>query len=220
MRLLALAVPLRRLGHLQPVFSCFPLSGVFAAQDILAEYLALFSFADMLLEEALRCACAALLGIRDAITSSLLFTHPGCICSPNRSRGCPRTPHTSAMDAWCAALPRPALPPHVVAPGPLTPAPWLHVLAEVCGRSWLNNFRLPGEAQMIDRLMNAFAAKYCECNPGVRVCARMRACLQGCWRRHNSHTHSLSHSLLPASLHFPCAAPPHTPSPLDPPPSM
>ncbi len=38
-------------------------------------------------------------------------------------------------------------------------------------RAWLQEFRLPGEAQMIDRLMNAFSAKYCQCNPSVRASA-------------------------------------------------
>ncbi|KNC73559.1 hypothetical protein SARC_13883, partial [Sphaeroforma arctica JP610] len=32
-------------------------------------------------------------------------------------------------------------------------------------RLFLDGFRLPGEAQKIDRLMEKFAARYCECNP-------------------------------------------------------
>lgn len=32
-------------------------------------------------------------------------------------------------------------------------------------RSFLTGFRLPGEAQKIDRIMEKFAARYCECNP-------------------------------------------------------
>ncbi|KAF0301335.1 Brefeldin A-inhibited guanine nucleotide-exchange protein 1 [Amphibalanus amphitrite] len=32
-------------------------------------------------------------------------------------------------------------------------------------RQFLDGFRLPGEAQKIDRLMEKFASKYCECNP-------------------------------------------------------
>ena len=32
-------------------------------------------------------------------------------------------------------------------------------------RMFLGGFRLPGEAQKIDRLMEKFAARYCECNP-------------------------------------------------------
>lgn len=32
-------------------------------------------------------------------------------------------------------------------------------------RKFLAGFRLPGEAQKIDRLMEKFAARYCECNP-------------------------------------------------------
>uniref|UniRef100_A0A1B6EEA2 SEC7 domain-containing protein n=1 Tax=Clastoptera arizonana TaxID=38151 RepID=A0A1B6EEA2_9HEMI len=32
-------------------------------------------------------------------------------------------------------------------------------------RSFLEGFRLPGEAQKIDRLMEKFASRYCECNP-------------------------------------------------------
>jgi Sec7-like guanine-nucleotide exchange factor len=38
---------------------------------------------------------------------------------------------------------------------------------DVALRSFLQPFRLPGEAQKIDRLMEAFAARYCHCNPGV-----------------------------------------------------
>jgi brefeldin A-inhibited guanine nucleotide-exchange protein len=30
---------------------------------------------------------------------------------------------------------------------------------------FLEGFRLPGEAQKIDRLMEKFASRYCECNP-------------------------------------------------------
>jgi brefeldin A-inhibited guanine nucleotide-exchange protein len=32
-------------------------------------------------------------------------------------------------------------------------------------RKFLAGFRLPGEAQKIDRLMEKFAARFCECNP-------------------------------------------------------
>lgn len=32
-------------------------------------------------------------------------------------------------------------------------------------RLFLEKFRLPGEAQKIDRLMEKFASRYCECNP-------------------------------------------------------
>lgn len=34
-------------------------------------------------------------------------------------------------------------------------------------RQFLWSFRLPGEAQKIDRMMEAFARRYCNCNPGV-----------------------------------------------------
>uniref|UniRef100_A0A8C0EKY9 SEC7 domain-containing protein n=1 Tax=Bubo bubo TaxID=30461 RepID=A0A8C0EKY9_BUBBB len=34
-------------------------------------------------------------------------------------------------------------------------------------RQFLWSFRLPGEAQKIDRMMEAFANWYCKCNPGV-----------------------------------------------------
>lgn len=37
----------------------------------------------------------------------------------------------------------------------------------LCDRQFLWSFRLPGEAQKIDRMMEAFAARYCECNPHV-----------------------------------------------------
>ena len=32
-------------------------------------------------------------------------------------------------------------------------------------RIFLEGFRLPGEAQKIDRLMEKFASRYCDCNP-------------------------------------------------------
>lgn len=32
-------------------------------------------------------------------------------------------------------------------------------------RMFLDGFRLPGEAQVIDRLMEKFASRYFECNP-------------------------------------------------------
>jgi len=31
-------------------------------------------------------------------------------------------------------------------------------------RRFLDGFRLPGEAQKVDRLMEKFASRYCECN--------------------------------------------------------
>ena len=31
-------------------------------------------------------------------------------------------------------------------------------------RKFLDNFRLPGEAQKIDRLVEKFASRYCQCN--------------------------------------------------------
>lgn len=34
-------------------------------------------------------------------------------------------------------------------------------------RQFLWSFRLPGEAQKIDRMMEAFAQRYCQCNSGV-----------------------------------------------------
>lgn len=36
-------------------------------------------------------------------------------------------------------------------------------------RHFLEGFRLPGEAQKIDRLMEKFASRYCECNPNVTL---------------------------------------------------
>lgn len=32
-------------------------------------------------------------------------------------------------------------------------------------RLFLSKFRLPGEAQKIDRIMESFAKRYCYCNP-------------------------------------------------------
>lgn len=34
-------------------------------------------------------------------------------------------------------------------------------------RMYLAGFRLPGEAQKIDRIMEKFSSRYCECNPGI-----------------------------------------------------
>lgn len=36
-------------------------------------------------------------------------------------------------------------------------------------RHFLEGFRLPGEAQKIDRLMEKFASRYCECNPNLTL---------------------------------------------------
>lgn len=36
-------------------------------------------------------------------------------------------------------------------------------------RHFLENFRLSGEAQKIDRLMEKFASRYCECNPNLSI---------------------------------------------------
>ena len=48
------------------------------------------------------------------------------------------------------------------------PPPPPHLLAfSHCARQFLWSFRLPGEAQKIDRMMEAFASRYCQCNPGV-----------------------------------------------------
>lgn len=38
-------------------------------------------------------------------------------------------------------------------------------------RLFLGGFRLPGEAQKIDRLMEKFASRYCECNANLGVFA-------------------------------------------------
>ncbi|XP_035261595.1 cytohesin-1-like isoform X2 [Anguilla anguilla] len=44
--------------------------------------------------------------------------------------------------------------------------PFLQLIGWFC-RQFLWSFRLPGEAQKIDRMMEAFAQRYCQCNPGV-----------------------------------------------------
>lgn len=41
------------------------------------------------------------------------------------------------------------------------------VLLVLCDRQFLWSFRLPGEAQKIDRMMEAFATRYCDCNTHV-----------------------------------------------------
>ncbi|CAB0008526.1 unnamed protein product, partial [Nesidiocoris tenuis] len=42
-------------------------------------------------------------------------------------------------------------------------------------REFLQGFRLPGEAQKIDRLMEKFASRYCECNPNRNQVCRLVA---------------------------------------------
>jgi len=37
-------------------------------------------------------------------------------------------------------------------------------------REFLWSFRLPGEAQKIDRMMECFAERYCECNSDMFKC--------------------------------------------------
>lgn len=58
-------------------------------------------------------------------------------------------------------------------------------------RQFLWSFRLPGESQKIDRMVNAFAKRYCANNPGVFsstgeylnvVCSRIISLYAGrCW---------------------------------------
>lgn len=44
----------------------------------------------------------------------------------------------------------------------------MEVCVCVCvNRQFLWSFRLPGEAQKIDRMMEAFATRYCDCNANV-----------------------------------------------------
>ncbi|CAG02214.1 unnamed protein product, partial [Tetraodon nigroviridis] len=55
---------------------------------------------------------------------------------------------------------------------PPSPSFWplnrfLFIVPLVPRRQFLWSFRLPGEAQKIDRMMEAFATRYCECNAGV-----------------------------------------------------
>lgn len=45
-------------------------------------------------------------------------------------------------------------------------------------RQFLWSFRLPGEAQKIDRMMEAFAQRYCRCNPGVFQSTGTYVCVQ------------------------------------------
>lgn len=46
-------------------------------------------------------------------------------------------------------------------------SPVLHRTPSRSHRQFLWSFRLPGEAQKIDRMMEAFAQRYCQCNGGV-----------------------------------------------------
>ncbi len=43
-------------------------------------------------------------------------------------------------------------------------------------RHFLEGFRLPGEAQKIDRLMEKFASRYCECNVKYQVPVSPEGC--------------------------------------------
>lgn len=47
------------------------------------------------------------------------------------------------------------------------PAALSHVALSLFLRQFLWSFRLPGEAQKIDRMMEAFATRYCDCNTDV-----------------------------------------------------
>lgn len=38
-------------------------------------------------------------------------------------------------------------------------------------RILMSKFRLPGEAQKIDRIMEKFASRFCECNPSMTIFA-------------------------------------------------
>lgn len=75
-------------------------------------------------------------------------------------------------------------------------------------RQFLWSFRLPGEAQKIDRMMEAFASRYCQCNPGVfqstgNTLTHTHACMQTHTRTHSvSHTHSpeFDASMIPYQL--------------------
>ena len=48
-----------------------------------------------------------------------------------------------------------------------SPPPPLPMALFPAPRQFLWSFRLPGEAQKIDRMMETFASRYCLCNPGV-----------------------------------------------------
>lgn len=37
-------------------------------------------------------------------------------------------------------------------------------------RMFLRSFVLPGESQQIDRMIETFAIRYCNCNPGIFSC--------------------------------------------------
>lgn len=61
-----------------------------------------------------------------------------------------------------------------------------HTSPFMCVRMFLSGFRLPGEAQKIDRMMELFARRFCSCNPNVfknpgmfilkRLCSLQVAC--------------------------------------------
>lgn len=59
-------------------------------------------------------------------------------------------------------------------------------------RQFLWSFRLPGEAQKIDRMMECFAVRYCECNPDIFKCTD------------TCYVLSFAIIMLNTSLHNPC----------------
>lgn len=74
------------------------------------------------------------------------------VCGPEPGPSPPVSRGTAGGRAWSPA-----------------PGPWhrtSRLFLSVC-RQFLWSFRLPGEAQKIDRMMEAFASRYCQCNPGV-----------------------------------------------------
>lgn len=45
--------------------------------------------------------------------------------------------------------------------------PFEHLALDIALRVFLSSASLPSETQQIDRVMEAFARRYCECNPGL-----------------------------------------------------
>uniref|UniRef100_A0A8C4PSY1 Cytohesin 4 n=1 Tax=Equus asinus asinus TaxID=83772 RepID=A0A8C4PSY1_EQUAS len=97
---------------------------------------------------------------------------------PQRAKGSTRSSRLPSERHFlhapvCVALAgtEPTYPPHVPdarhRPGVPLRAPPPHCPRLFTPRQFLWSFRLPGEAQKIDRMMETFATRYCLCNPGV-----------------------------------------------------
>lgn len=88
---------------------------------------------------------------------------PGRSVGPRALLSCPAQGRSPALGGIVGTEAQRALPP----PPPRQAWTLMPFLVLFLSRQFLWSFRLPGEAQKIDRMMEAFASRYCLCNPGV-----------------------------------------------------